>query len=221
MEVRSSGLHAMFTLKRKVQLLAAFTVLLILAGVGCSGFFVDPTLTTITVTPPTPSIVENSTQQMTATGSFDDGSVRNITGKVTWTSSNQAVATIDNAGLLRALTAGTAQITATQANITGSTTVTVVLANIVSITVSPTNISLTGQGVTQQYTATGHFSGAPDQDITTTVTWSTNPSSAAQISNTSPNNGLLTTQAVTQPTTVTVTATSGNISGSTQLTVNP
>ncbi len=211
----------MLTLKRKVQLLAALTVLLILASVGCSGFFVDPTLTTITVTPPTPSIVENNTQQMTATGSFDDGSVRNITGKVSWTSSNQAVATIDNTGLLHALTAGTAQITATQANITGSTTVTVVLANLASITVSPSNISLTGQGVTQRYQAMGHFTGAPDQDITATVTWSTSPSSASQISNTAPDNGLLTTQAVTAPTTVIVTATSGNITGQAQLTVNP
>ncbi len=41
-------------------------------GVGCRGFFVNPTLTTITVGPATPSVQQGSTLQMTATGTFDD-----------------------------------------------------------------------------------------------------------------------------------------------------
>ena len=212
----------MLSKKRKLQLLVAFTTLFSLAGaVGCRGFFVDPTLTSITISPPTPSIQEGSGLQMTATGTFTDNSTKSPLTNVFWTSSAQNVATVSTSGLVTGVTAGTATITATSATVSGSTSVTVTLANLQSITVSPSSDSVSGAGQTVNYTATGHFTSGPDADITTQVTWSASPSTAATISNTDPNQGVLTTLAVQAPTTVTVTATSGTISGNTTLTVNP
>ena len=72
------------------------------------------TLQSIAVTPSNPSISPSKTQQFTATGTYSDGSTKNITTTVTWASSNNAVATIGTStGLATGVTAGTSQITAT------------------------------------------------------------------------------------------------------------
>src|ERR1700680_3290757 len=62
--------------------------LLTLALVGCKGFIVNPTLTAITVTPSTPTVTAGSTEQMAATGTFNDGSTKIITSSATWASSD-------------------------------------------------------------------------------------------------------------------------------------
>ncbi|PYX62695.1 MAG: hypothetical protein DMG74_19860, partial [Acidobacteria bacterium] len=70
----------MLTAKRKLYLCLVFIALLgMIFAVGCRGFFVNPTLTTVTVGPSTPSIQQGKTLQMTATGTFDDGSTKTLT----------------------------------------------------------------------------------------------------------------------------------------------
>jgi uncharacterized protein YjdB len=203
--------------KRNLQLFAALAALLVSAAVsvGCSGFFVDPTLTTITVTPPTPTVVAGNTQQMTATGTYDDGSSKNITGTVAWTTSDPTIATIgSSSGLMTAVAQGTATITASQAAITGSTSATIQVAGLQSITVSPASTSVTA-GATQQFKATGHLQDGSTPDITNSVTWISSNTTAVTIANT----GLATTLAAST-TAVTITATSGTVSGTASLTVN-
>jgi hypothetical protein len=66
------------------------------------------------VTPSNPSISPSQTQQFTATGTYSDGSTKNISTSVTWASSNTAVATIGaSTGLATGVTAGTSLISAT------------------------------------------------------------------------------------------------------------
>ena len=84
-----------------------------------------PTLSSIAVTPASPSIVSGVTQQFAATGTYSDGSTQNLTSSVTWTSSNTAVATINTSGLATAVSAGNTTIQAALASITGSTGLTV------------------------------------------------------------------------------------------------
>lgn len=162
----------MLRTKRKLQLLAAFTVLLLsAAGLGCRGFFVNPTLTTITVDPPAPTVQVGKQLQMTATGTYDDGSV-GTPKNLFWSSVPTSVATIDTSGNLLAVGIGSATITASSANITGTTTVTVALANVTSIQVSPSNTTVS-QTTAQNYTATATVSGQMNPvDITATATWS-------------------------------------------------
>ena len=200
------------------------SVLAVVLGIGFSlgcNFFVNPTLTTITVTPPTPSITQATTLQMTATGTFNDGSIKTLTGNVFWTTSASTVATVSNAGLVLALAPGTATITASSANISGSTTLTVSVANLVSITLAPTNPSIK-QGATQQFTATGSIQGGGTVDITNSVTWTVTGSTMVNISSA----GLAsTTGTFTVPVTVVVQATTtsntGTLTAQTNLTINP
>jgi hypothetical protein len=167
--------------KRKLQLLAALTVLLLCAlGVGCKGFFVNPTLTTITVDPPSPQVSQGGSQQMTATGTFDDGSVSTSVAHLSWSSTPTSVATINSSsGLLSAVSVGSATVTASSANITGTTTVTVVLANVTSIQVAPSSATITSSQ-TQPFTATATVTGQSSQvDITGTAIWSITVNGAA------------------------------------------
>jgi hypothetical protein len=72
------------------------------------------TLQSIAVTPASPSIGIGNTLQLTATGTYSDNSTKNITGSVTWASSNALFATIDmTSGLATGVAVGTTQITAT------------------------------------------------------------------------------------------------------------
>ena len=84
------------------------------SGTGLATVNSAATLQSIAVTPSNPSISPSKTQQFTATGTYSDGSTKNITTTVTWASSNNAVATIGTStGLATGMTAGTSQITAT------------------------------------------------------------------------------------------------------------
>ena len=178
-----------------------------------------PTLVSIAVRPANPSIALGMTQQFTATGTYSDNSIQNITASVTWSSSAGSVAAISNAagstGGAASKAVGTTTITATSGNISGSTSLTVAPPTLVSITVTPSNPSIVF-GTTEQFTATGIYSDNSTQDLTTSVTWSSSANSVATVSNAAGSNGKATAVATG---TTTITATSGTISGSTILTV--
>jgi hypothetical protein len=97
-----------------------------------------PTLKSIAVTPANPTEPINSTLQFTATGTFSDGSTKDITSTVAWASSNTQAATISATGLATtgATTTLTTTISATLDNVTGSTVLTVSNSPI-SISVTP------------------------------------------------------------------------------------
>ena len=130
-----------------------------------------PTLVSIAVTPATPSVAAGNAQQFTATGTYSDNSTQNLTSRVTWASNATATATITSAGLASALKAGTSTISATSGSVTGSTTLTVTAATLVSIAVTPSAPSI-AKGTTVQLTATGYYSDGSTQDLTTSATWS-------------------------------------------------
>ncbi|MFA6257799.1 MAG: cytochrome b5 domain-containing protein [Candidatus Paceibacterota bacterium] len=83
-----------------------------------------PVLTTINVTPTTPSVVVGNTQQMVATTLDQNGAA--IAATVVWTSSNPAIGTINSTtGLFTAVSAGSTTLTATSGSVTGATVATV------------------------------------------------------------------------------------------------
>ncbi len=172
------------------------------------------TLTSISLSPASariPSTPAGITQQFTATGSFSDGTSLDISTQVIWSSSNIAVATITSGGLATSLAGGISTITATYQTISANTILTVTSAGLTSISVTPTNPNV-AQGATQQFTAIGIYSDGTSWDITPQVTWSSANTSVVTVSST----GLATTVALG---TATITAASGNISGSAILTV--
>ncbi|HLB88432.1 MAG: hypothetical protein AUH86_24730 [Acidobacteria bacterium 13_1_40CM_4_58_4] len=203
----------MLSAKRKLRLLTAFTTLFMLAlAVGCRGFFVNPKLTSITVTPVTPSLTLNQALQMTATGNFDDGSTKNLTGTSTWTSSANTQVSVNSTGLITALanTTSAVTITATNGTVSGSTTATVGQQTIV---VAPANqtYSLSTNPGPHQYTAT--LNGT---DVTATATWTSSNTSVATVVQSGTGAGQVTAVGVG---TANITATTSNATGSTGVTV--
>jgi len=161
------------------------------------------------------SIAKGLSAQLIAKGNFTDGTTSVITSSVTWSSSNSSVATVNSAGLVTGIAAGTATISATSA--TGqanSISITVTPAVLNSIAITPASSSV-AKGLTQQMVATGTYSdGSSQVIIASTVTWSSSSTSVATISSSGVVMGVSTGN-------TTITATSGSITGTTTLTVSP
>ncbi len=177
------------------------------------GLLNPPSLVSIAVTPATPSIAKGATQQFVATGTYSDSSTQVLTGFATWNSTNTAAATVSTGGLATGAGAGSTTIQATYNSITGSTSLTVTGATLVSIAVTPANPTLFTSG-TQQFTATGTYSDSSTANLTSTVTWTSNNTAAATINSAGLATGIAAGSA-------TIKATSGAISGSITLTVTP
>jgi hypothetical protein len=177
------------------------------------------TLAAISVSPANQSIAKGTTLQFTATGVFTDNSTQNLTASVVWGSSAGTVASISNGagseGLATGLNPGLTLITATSGGISGSTNLTVTMATLVSIAVTPTNPSI-AKGTTRSFTATGTYTDASTQDLTDTATWASSDGTKASVSNAAGTKGIATGLAVG---TSTISATVGAVSGNTLLTV--
>ena len=94
---------------------------------GSTNLTVTPAvLESIAVTPANASINNGATQQFTATGTYSDGSMQNLTSSVTWNSSSTSVATITSGGLVTGVGTGSTTISATSGSISGSTNLSVV-----------------------------------------------------------------------------------------------
>jgi hypothetical protein len=178
-----------------------------------SDMILAPTLTSIAVTPGNPSVAKGLTQQFSASGTFTDGSIQDITDSVAWTSSDITIATIDGTGLASTRGMGSVTITATDGLVSAATSLTVTAAELTSIAVTPSNPSITA-GITQQLTATGTYTDGSTQDLTSTVGWTSSNTAVATVDGAGLATALTTGSA-------TITAASGGVSGSTSLTVNP
>jgi uncharacterized protein YjdB len=106
-----------------------------LSGVtGTASLTVAPTLKSIAVKPSTAGLTVGQTQQFAATGTYGDGSIKDITSSVTWTSSAQSVATIGaSSGLAVGIGPGIATI---QASLSSA-----------SVPPATANLSVTSNGI--------------------------------------------------------------------------
>jgi hypothetical protein len=161
-----------------VLLLAA----LFLAACGGGG---APSISTIEVSPATASKQVGQTQQFTAVAKDAGGNV--ISGVTfTWSSSDTAVATVNNSGLATAVAAGTATITATAGGKSGSATFTVTPTP--TYTVGGEVRYLNGSGLvlalgsqTKTISSNGPFTfDTPVQDGTYSVSVQTQPTNPSQ-----------------------------------------
>jgi hypothetical protein len=147
----------------------------------------------ISVAPPNPSIAAGNTQQFTATGTYSDSHTQDLTSTATWISSAPATASVSQAGLATGLGAGASTISANSAGVTGTTSLTVTDATLLSITITP-HVATIPLGTTQQFTAVGFYSDGSTQDVTKTAHWSSSDGTVATISNTDGKHGLATSK---------------------------
>jgi hypothetical protein len=136
----------------------------------------DDAVVSITVGPTDPTTPLGVDVSFTAEGTRGDSSTVDVTDDVTWTSSDEAVATIGDGGQAVSLAVGTTTITATDgAGVSGTTLLTVDPAAPVTLVVTPDGI--TGNtNQSQQFTATATFTDDTVVDVTASTDWeSTEP----------------------------------------------
>ena len=203
------GSHGRSTLLRFV-----LANLLLCLVAGCSDFWVNPTLSSITVAAanriPKPSIKDAQTVQMVATGTFSDGSRQTVAAG--FGISPESVATITSTGLVTGVAPGTATVTAASTGLTATASVTV-CGTQAAITISPTTpVNVVLSKGTEDFTAM-----AGGVDVTNSVTWQSSNTAVATISNTSGSNGVATLVGTGS---TTITATSCSTSASVQMNVS-
>ena len=173
------------------------------------------TLNGLSITPTSATVLITKTQSLQATGSFSDGTTKDLTSSVTWSSSDSTTAAVSAAGVVTGAATGLATVTARSGTFSASTQITVTSANVcatpVSIAATPANPTVP-VNTTQQLVATGTNSDASTCDVTDLVTWSSSTIANATVSA----GGLV--KGVTAGSS-TVTATLGSVAGSTSVTV--
>jgi len=162
----------MLSSKKKLQLVAAFaTFFLFAVGVACSGFFVDPVLTSMTVGP-TATISQGATVQESAIGTYNDGSTKTLGSGVQWSSSDSTTASVSNSGLVTGNSPGSATITAGYQATSGTSSITVALGNVTALKITPPSANITVAGGSATFFAYATVTGDPTPvDVSPNANW--------------------------------------------------
>ncbi len=144
------------------------------------------TLNSIAITPASVSLAKGTNTTLTATGTYSDSSTADLTTQVTWTSAAPATASVGvNTGIVLATAVGSTSIYASLNGVDApSVSVTVTPAVLTSIAITPSPVSL-AKYTSTNLTATGTYSDSTTEDITNSVTWTSDaPATASVVSNT-------------------------------------
>lgn len=207
----------------KAVLLMSFVVSLMVAGCGGGGgggsTSTTPaaTLVSIAVTPSNPAVIVDvgATQNLKAVGTYSDGTLKDITSSVAWSSGTPSVATV-NGGVVSGVATGTASITATSGSLHASVAVGVPASALVSITVNPPNPTLNPYA-DAKVSAIGTYADTTTLDLTSSVAWSSTSNTIAAPY--SVNGQWVVVGVAAGSATITATST-GGITGAATVTVN-
>jgi len=159
---------------------------------------------TVTVTPSTLVLRKTNTRQLTAVArNAQNVEVKGRTFR--WTTSNPAVATVDQTGLVTAVGVGTANIAAETNQVLGGSVVTVTEIPLGSCSLAPTASKLTVTQSVQPTLTLRDTAGAVVSSVGRAILWQSSDESVAAVSQT----GLVTTR---RAGTATISATSSEFS---------
>jgi len=175
------GFITLLNLKNILSYLLLSLTLINCGGGGSSGSDPVVTLDSISINVLSQHLKINDTFQLIATGTFSDISNVNISDQVNWVSSDTNVFTVSNTGLIAAVSAGSATITATLNTQSANTSATAI--DLVEISISPASVTLAIDSF-QNFVATGKYSDNSTEDLTTSVSWSTDDLVKATITST-------------------------------------
>lgn len=153
-------------------------------------------LDSIQISPSAQLLEPGQSAQLTATGTYGNGShlsTQTLSSGVTWTSNAAQIATVSSSGLVSAVGGGTATITATAQGFRGPLIATATITvgtvsgggatggSVVSIAVIPSAQTVATAGQTTQFIAIGTTSSGATEYLTNTVAWSSSNTSVATI----------------------------------------
>ena len=168
----------------------------------------------LAVTPTTAKLPVEALQQLSATGTYSDGTKKNLSAMVAWASSSPSVASVNAAGQVQALAVGTATITATaDGGAVASSAITVSTATLRSVAPTPATASIVA-GYTRQLVAQGTWSDGTKHTVAN-ATWASSAPGTASVDATGLVSGLVAGTA-----TITVSH-AGATSGTGAITVTP
>ncbi len=181
---------------------------------ACGGDSSGPSpnaVATVEVTPSSVTLGVGQTRQLAASPKNSTGAI--IAGKsAAWSTSSPSVATVDGAGLVRGVSAGSATITATVDKKVGTSSVTVTALPVATITIAPTTLTV---GVAASAPLVATLSDSLGTTLTgRTIAWSSSNAAVATVSA----SGLVTGVATGS---VSITAASEGKSASVPVTVIP
>lgn len=173
------------------------------------------TLSSIDVFPLNARLAMGTQQGFHATGHYSDGSIQEISEHASWATADTSIAltsnVIGNRGQALALSQGNTTVSAMLDGITGSATLEVTAAQLLSINITPPEPILPA-GTLQTISAEGNFSDGSVQNLDNKVTWESDNRSVAVV-----NNGVLT---ALQPGSARISASWSGISGHTTTSVS-
>ena len=189
-----------------LSLAIVVTSLLIACGGDSTSSVPTLTLTKLAITPATVSLPNGTTQQLTATATYSDGTSRNVTAQVAWGVSPNTVAKVNASGLLTSMAQGTATVTGSMSSQSAHVSLTVQAPTVSAIQIAPSTLSVP-LGASQQLTATASYSDGTSGNVTNSVIWSSSAANVATVSGA----GLV--QAMSKGS-FSVSAVSGSVTGS-------
>lgn len=180
---------------------------------SCQLSVLAASLVSISITEDHPNIPLGTTSQLKAQGVYTDGSKRDLTGSVSWSSSPVGIVSVDSSGLATGKKIGAATVDAKSGSVTASGSVTVSAPLLTSVEVT-SDSAMMPLGTSQQMTATGRYTDGSVHDLTSSVSWSSTSGQIVSVSRSGE-------AGARSQGTSTISATSERISGSKLLTVSP
>ena len=107
----------------RLSVLVLLTLLVAAPGQG-------QTLSSISISPSEPTVVIGGTTQLTATANYSNGSTTNVSGNVTWSSSDPRMVNVSSSGVASGFATGNVAVTATYQGHSATTTVASSIGNI-------------------------------------------------------------------------------------------
>jgi len=143
-------------------------------------------LVRFTVSPAIVTLVKDTTVRINATGTFDNGSIRDITGAVTWSPTDSSLATVTKAGgslaWLNALavTPETFITAASGSLIPIKTSLVITEPLLLSLALTTTSLELTA-GTSSPLAVIATFGDGTTQDVTSLSVWAANDTAKATV----------------------------------------
>ena len=187
----TSSAVASVTSSGAVKTLMSGTTSIRAAAAGVSGSaslkVTGGNLTRISITPLNPLLVKETSGQISASGTFSNGSNRDISGAVDWSVANTDFATVTAAGgnlvwLNAIMVTGGTTVTAKSGTVFADTTLIVTAPQLREITVVPASLEQI-KGTSEQFRVTALFNDGSSQDVTADSDWSSSDTTVATAGN--------------------------------------